>query len=53
MWIHKVRKRKMQFAIITLILFVATAILTGCLAFALETSQVVKNYFKEDPPEEH
>lgn len=48
MWLRKITKRKMQFTIVMLIAMMATAILTACIAFTLETRNFVKEYYSNE-----
>lgn len=45
MWIKKIQRKKMQFAIIMLITMVAAAIATACVSFTLETQRYVREYY--------
>ncbi len=45
MWLKKMKKKKIQFLIITLILLMATAILQACIALAWETQNFVNEYY--------
>lgn len=45
MWKKKIRMRKLQYLMIFLILMIATAILSGCISFNLETKAFIKDYF--------
>lgn len=48
MWIIKITKRKMQFTIVMLIAMIATAILTACISFTLETRSFVNEYYSNE-----
>lgn len=52
MWTHKLRKRKIQFLLVGLILFFASAIFIGCLSFTLEVNRFTANYYaKKNSPD--
>ena len=45
MWIKKIKNRKLQYFIITMILLISSAILTACISFALETQSFIDTYY--------
>ena len=51
MWRKKIKNRKLQYFMIFMILMLATAILSGCISFSLETNDFMNKYFdaKECP----
>ncbi|GGL51006.1 ABC transporter permease [Sporolactobacillus putidus] len=52
MWIHKLRKKKLQFTLIGVILFFASAIFSACLIFTVETSNYAADYYsKKNSPD--
>lgn len=52
MWTHKLRKRKIQFLLVGLILFFASAIFIGCLSFTLEINRFTASYYsKKNSPD--
>lgn len=52
MWIHKLRKKKIQFILIGIILLFASAIFSACLSFAVETGNYAAGYFaKQNSPD--
>lgn len=52
MWIHKLRKKKLQFTLIGIILFFASAIFSACLIFTVETSNYAADYYsKKNSPD--
>lgn len=52
MWIKKLKKKKMQYAVICLILACITSIFTGCLSFVLGIREFTDSYYsKEVMPE--
>lgn len=48
MWIRKITMRKTQFAIIMLLTMMASAILTACISFTVETLQYVEQYYNAE-----
>jgi putative ABC transport system permease protein len=48
MWIRKIKRKKLQFFLIGIILFFAAAIFTGCLLFSTEANIFVKHYFNRE-----
>ena len=48
MWFNKIKKKKMQFTVIAMILFMSTGILAACMSFALESLKYTKNYFSNE-----
>lgn len=48
MWINKIKKKKLQFTIIALILFMTTGILAACISFSMESIKFVDDYFEND-----
>lgn len=52
MWIHKLRKKKLQFTLIGIILFFASAIFSACLIFTVETNNYAADYYsKKNSPD--
>lgn len=47
MWIHKLRKKKLQFTLIGIILFFTSAIFSACLIFTVETSNYAADYYSK------
>lgn len=45
MWMRKIVRRKTQFTIIMLLTMMASAILTACISFTIETQQFVDEYY--------
>lgn len=45
MWLNKIRKRKVQYLIIMLLLLISSAILVACISFAWETKKFVDEYY--------
>lgn len=50
MWFRKITRRKTQFAIILLITMMASAILTACVSFTIETQKFVDKYYSKESP---
>lgn len=48
MWIRKIKRKKLQFFLIGIILFFAAAIFTGCLLFSTQATIFVKHYFDRE-----
>lgn len=52
MWIHKLKKKKLQFTLIGIILFFASAIFSACLIFTVETNHYAEDYYsKKNSPD--
>ncbi len=48
MWIRKIKRKKLQFFLISVILFFAAAIFSGCLLFSTDASVFIKHYFSRE-----
>jgi ABC-type lipoprotein release transport system permease subunit len=48
MWLKKIKKRKMQFFIMAILLMISTAILIACISFTMETKKFVDDYYSYD-----
>lgn len=48
MWIRKIKRKKLQFFLIGVILYFAAAIFSGCLLFSTESSVFINNYYSRD-----
>ncbi len=48
MWIRKIKRKKLQFFLIGVILFFAAAIFAGCLLFSTQATVFVKHYFNRE-----
>lgn len=48
MWLKKIKKKKLQFTIVTFILLMSTAILTACISFTLGVQEFVDDYYAYD-----
>lgn len=45
MWIRKIKRKKLQFFLIGVILYFAAAIFSGCLLFSTENATYINNYY--------
>jgi putative ABC transport system permease protein len=47
MWLKKLRKKKLQYALVAIILFLTAAIFSACLCFTVEANIFAKNYYSK------